>query len=120
MPAEPNIADTDAAGMFHFIKTQTSPDDVLVFAKPRTLALIAERRVAALSPEQSMAQSQAFLRAIHATVLIDAEWSALRLGDEAKNLGAREVFHDGEYHVYRLNSQTESAGSGVGNLASRK
>jgi hypothetical protein len=120
MPAEPNVADTDAARMFHFIETQTSPDDVLVFPKPRTLALIADRRVAALSPEQSMAQSQAFLRTIHATVLIDAEWSAVRLGDEVKLSGAREVFHDGEYRVYRLNSQTESAGSGVGNLASRK
>jgi hypothetical protein len=120
MPAEASVADTDAAGMFHFIKTQTSPDDVLVFAKPRTLALITDRRVAALSPEQSMAQSQAFLRAIHATVLIDAEWSAIRLGNEAKSLGAREVFHDGEYRVYRLKSQRESAGSSVGNLASRK
>ncbi|HEY2819873.1 MAG TPA: hypothetical protein VGJ06_02430 [Candidatus Acidoferrum sp.] len=119
-PAEPNVADTSAAEMFHFIKTQTSPEDVLVFPKPRTLALFTERQVAALSPDQSAAQSLRFLRAIHATVLVDAEWSAIRAGEEIRALGAREVFHDGGYRVYRLNSPAESAASGTGNLASRK
>ena len=108
LPAEPNVSDATAGQLFAFIRVHTSPEDVLVFPKPRTLALLTERRVAALSPEQSVAQSLAFLRGIHATVLIDPEWSAVRLSaDEIKAVGVREVFHTGEYHVYRLNLAAE-------------
>jgi hypothetical protein len=107
MPAEPNVVDAGAAEMFAFAREHTSTEDVLVFPKARTLALFADRRVAALSPEQNEAQSLAFLRAIHATVVIDPEWSAVRLGDEMKTIGAREVFRAGEYHVYRLNLASE-------------
>jgi hypothetical protein len=104
LPAEPNVADASATQLFAFVREHTSPEDVLVFPKPRTLALFTERRVAALSPEQSVAQSLAFLRGIHATFFIDPDWSAVRLtDDESKALGAREVFHTGEYRVYRLN-----------------
>jgi hypothetical protein len=101
-PAEPNVADTAATEMFAFVREHTTPEDVLVFPKPRTLALFTGRRVAALSPEQNDAQSIAFLRAIHATVLIDAEWSAVRVGNEIQAVGAREVFHAGEYRAYRM------------------
>jgi hypothetical protein len=108
MPAEPNVSDATAEQLFAFVREHTSPEDVLVFPKPRTLALLTERRVAALSPEQSGAQSLAFLRGIHATVLIDPEWSAVRLSaDEAKAVGAREVFHAGEYRAYRVNLAAE-------------
>ncbi len=110
MPAEPNVADSDVQAMFAFAREHTSIGDVLVFPKPRTLALFTERRVAALSPEQSEAQSVAFLRSIHATVLVDPEWSAVRAsGDEMKALGAQEVFHKGEYRVYRLNPAGNAA-----------
>jgi hypothetical protein len=108
MPAEPNVADASAAQLFAFVREHTSPEDVLVFPKPRTLALFTGRRVAALSPEQSAAQSLSFLRAIHATVVIDPEWSAVRLSDdEVKAVGAREVFHAGEYRAYSLNLAAE-------------
>jgi hypothetical protein len=104
LPAEPKVADASATQLFAFVREHTSPEDVLIFPKPRTLALFTERRVAALSPEQSVAQSLAFLRGIHATFFIDPDWSAVRLtDDESKALGAREVFHTGEYRVYRLN-----------------
>lgn len=103
LAAEPNVADADAQDVFAFVRTHTSPADVLVFPKPRILALFTERRVAALSPEQSEPQSIAFLRAIHATVVIDPEWSAVRTDNELAALGAREEFHAGGYHVYRLN-----------------
>jgi hypothetical protein len=112
MPAEPNVADAGAAEMFAFVREHTAPEDVIVFPKPRSLALFTGRRVAALSPEQSEAQSVEFLRAIHATVLIDPEWSAVRSGDKAKTTGAREVFQTGEYHVYRLNAETETESTG--------
>ncbi len=46
----------------------------------------------------------AFLRASHATVLIDPEWSAVGVNGELGELRGREIFHDGAYRVYRLNS----------------
>src|ERR1700760_3763775 len=49
MPAEPNVADAAAAETFAFVREHTSPDEVIVFPKPRTLALFTERNVAALS-----------------------------------------------------------------------
>ncbi|MBV8515577.1 MAG: hypothetical protein JO260_09800 [Acidobacteria bacterium] len=103
LPAEPNVADQSATEMFAFVREHTSPDDVVVFPKPRTLALFTERRAAGLSPEQSTEQSLAFLRAMHATVVIDPDWSAVRASGETSALGGKEVFDAGEYHVYRLN-----------------
>jgi hypothetical protein len=35
--------------------------------------------------------------------VIDPEWSAVRANGEVSALGGQEVFHAGEYHVYRLN-----------------
>jgi hypothetical protein len=118
MPAEPNVADASAAEMFAFVREHTSPEDVIVFPKPRSLALFTGRRVAALSPEQSEAQSVEFLRAIHATVLIEPEWSAVRLGNEMKAAGAWEVFQTREYHIYRLNVPADSNASVGKNFAS--
>ena len=103
LPREPNVAEVSAKEMFAFVRAQTSTQDVLVFPKPRILALFTERRVAALSPDQSEQQSLAFLRSIHATVMIDSNWSAVRTPEEMTKLGAREVFQAGGYHVYRLN-----------------
>jgi len=87
MPAEPNLADKGASEMFAFLRTHT-PEDVLVFPKPRTLALFTERRVAARSPEQSKGQSLAFLRAIHATVVFEAEWGAGRTAHTIGTVGS--------------------------------
>ena len=114
VPAEPNVADASAAEMFAFVREHTAPDDVVVFSKPRTLALFTGRNVAALSPDQNETQALAFLRAIHATVVVEAEWSAVMASDEKEAVGAKEVFHDGGYRVYRMNWAAESAGIGVG------
>jgi hypothetical protein len=118
-PAQPNVADEDAGRMMAFVREHTSPEDVLVFPKPRTLALFTDRRVAAISPEQTETQSLAFLQSIHATVVIDPEWSAVRLSPEIRALGAREVFQAGVYRVYRLDAAVESVASDPKNLAGR-
>jgi hypothetical protein len=109
LPAEPNVANADAMKMFDFLRENTAPADVLVFSKPRTLALYTDRTVAALSPEQTEAQSLAFLRAIHATVVIDSDRSAVQAHDEVAGLEPRELFRAGPYHVYRIHSAGESS-----------
>jgi hypothetical protein len=103
LPNEPNVADASAKEMFAFVRAHTSPEDVLVFPKPRTLALFTDRRVAALAPDQSEQQSLAFLRSIHATVMIKSQWSAVSPLEEEATLDEREVFQTGPYRVYRLN-----------------
>jgi hypothetical protein len=96
LPAEPNVADADAAAMFEYVRGHSSPADVLVFSKPRSLALFTGRRVAALSPDQTSAQRSAFLSSI---------------GDMLAANGAAEVFHTGGYRVYRLNFLAGNTGS---------
>ena len=103
LPNEPNVADVTAKELFAYVRTHTSPEDVLVFPKPRTLALFTDRRVAALAPDQSEEQSLAFLRSIHATVMIKSQWSAVSTLEEKTTLDKREVFQAGPYRVYRLN-----------------
>ncbi len=63
------------------VRGHSSPEDVLVFSKPRSLALFTGRRVAALSPDQNQTQQLAFLNSIHATILVDAAWSEIKAGD---------------------------------------
>jgi hypothetical protein len=104
LPAGPNVANADAVKMFEFVRENTGPEDVLVFSKPRTLALFGDRTVAALSPEQTETQSLAFLRAIHATVVIDSDWSAVKAHDEVAALEPQEIFRVGAYRVYRIHS----------------
>jgi len=108
MPAEPNVGDAASARMFDFVRQHTSPEDLVVFPKPRTIALFTERKVTALSPEQSPAKALAFLRAIHATVFVESEWSATKIADETAIRGAQTIFHNDGYRIYRLNLQLAS------------
>lgn len=119
MPAEANVADAGAADMFAFVKAHTSAEDVLIFPKPRTMALFTERKVAALSPGQNKALSLAFLRTIHATVLIDPEWSATSTLGAVRAAGSQEIFRNGEYRVYRLALPAESDGHDIQETANR-
>jgi hypothetical protein len=116
LPAEPNVADADAASMFEYVRGHSSPEDVLVFSKPRSLALFTDRRVAALSPDQTPTQQAAFLNSIHATILVDAAWSEIKTGDSLAADGAKEVFHNGRYSVYRLKIPVGSAGKSTQSL----
>ncbi len=116
LPAEPNVADADAASMFEYVRGHSSPEDVLVFSKPRSLALFTDRRVAALSPGQTPTQQAAFLNSIRATILVDAAWSEIKTGDSLAADGAKEVFHNGRYSVYRLKIPVGSAGKSTQSL----
>ena len=119
LPAEPNVADADAAAMFEFVRGHSSPEDVLVFAKPRTLALFTDRRVAALSPDQTQTQRSVFLNSIHATILVDAAWSEIKAGDGQTAYGAEQVFHAGSYRVYQLKAPAGNGGNSNKDLPAR-
>jgi hypothetical protein len=116
LPAEPNVADADAASMFEYVRGHSTPADVVVFSKPRSLALFTGRRVAALSPDQTQTQQFAFLNSIHATILVDAVWSEIKPGDVLSANSAQEVFHTDRYRVYRVNFPAGSTGKSTKGL----
>jgi hypothetical protein len=102
--------------MFDYLRGHSSPEDVLVFSKPRSLALFTGRRVAALSPDQTQTQQLAFLKSIHATILVDAVWSEVKPGDVLAANSAQEMFHTGRYRVYRVNFPAGTTGKSTKGL----
>src|SRR5271168_2872092 len=49
---EPNVHDAAAQELFSFLQTNTEPSEVLIFPKPRSLALFTNRPVASLAPDE--------------------------------------------------------------------
>jgi hypothetical protein len=101
--AEPDVMDAGAQEIFAFVRTHTSPDDTLVFPKPRSLALFTDRNVAALSPDQPVERSVKFITNIRSNVLIDPDWSPSLLGQKLEANPAKELFRDSGYRIYRVN-----------------
>jgi hypothetical protein len=72
---EPNVNDPAARELFSFLQAHTEPSEVLIFAKPRSLALFTNREVASFAPDESPEDSANFVQSIHATVLVRTDWS---------------------------------------------
>jgi hypothetical protein len=109
---EPNVNDPAARELFSFVRASTQPSEVLIFAKPRSLALFTNREVASLSPDESPEDSANFMKSIHATILVKTDWSPASwqnlLDSEKKSLV--EIFHNSEYQVFR--AEWTSGGGG--------
>ena len=75
-PVRPNVIDRDARNMFKFVSDHTEPSDLIVFAKPRVLALYTRRRCIATAPGANAQQLRQFLHDAKATHLMLAGWSA--------------------------------------------
>jgi hypothetical protein len=56
--------------LFHAVPQHTQPEDVLIFIKPRALALLTDRRCAAYHPVQTDEELWAYLRQIQARFLV--------------------------------------------------
>jgi hypothetical protein len=116
-PAEPNVRDSTAQEMFIFLRANTQPAEVLVFPKPRTLALFTNRRVASLAPNEMPEDSFQFMKSIHAPILVKPKWSPLSWQSLLdSHIGHPvEVFHNSEYQVFRMrmdeDSQAPSSGA---------
>jgi len=104
MSPEPNVDDPAAQELFAFLRAHTRESDLLVFPKPRALALFTNRRTASLDPGGSPEHSFQFLKSVHADVLVEPVWSPPAYQNllASGKVEASEVFHDSQYRVYQL------------------
>jgi hypothetical protein len=102
--AEPNVHDASAQELFSFLRASTQPSEVLIFPKPRCLALFTNRAVASFAPDEAPEDSADFMRSIHATILVNTNWSppAWRSFLEGNKGSLIEIFHNAEYEVFRF------------------
>jgi len=103
-PAEPNVRDATARELFSFLRTHTQPAEVLIFPKPRSLALFTNRRVASLAPAELPEDSYQFMKSVNASILVEARWSppSWRSLLEDRKADALELFHNSDYRVFRI------------------
>lgn len=112
-PPEPNVQDATARELFYFLSTHTNPTEVLVFPKPRTLALFTNRRVASLAPEESPEDSYQFMKAVNADILVTPRWSPPSWESflQSKKAKTVELFHNSDYQVFRVKWNTRASDS---------
>jgi len=103
-PLEPNVLDPSAQEMFRFLRVNTRPEEVLVFPKPRTLALYTNRSVTSLAPNEEPGDAYEFMKAVRAPILVKPNWSPpswQALLDSHLGQPVR-VFQNSEYQVFRM------------------
>jgi len=101
---EPNVQDPMAQELFFSLKAGTAPSEVLIFPKPRSLALFTGRAVASLAPDEAPEDSYEFMKSIHAEILVKPRWSPASwqaLIDSQKGQ-PEEIFHNSEYQAFRV------------------
>jgi hypothetical protein len=102
---EPNVSDPAARELFLFLKTNTLRSEIIIFPKPRSLALFTGRRAASFVPGESPENSANFMKAIHATILVKPEWSPPSWQNFLESYKSQmdEISHNSEYQVFRVN-----------------
>jgi hypothetical protein len=101
---EPNVHGATAQELFSFLQTNTQPSEVLIFVKPRSLALFTNRPVASFAPDESPEDSANFMRSIRSTILVKTDWSppAWQNFVDGNKGSLIEIFHNSEYQVFRF------------------
>jgi hypothetical protein len=101
---EPNVQDATARELFSFLSANTQPGEVLIFSKPRTLALFTNRRVASLAPAELPEDSYRFMKSVNASILVEARWSPPSWHSflDDKRTDTLELFHNSDYRVFRV------------------
>jgi hypothetical protein len=113
-PLEEGIAKQESVELFNFVKASTDPTDVIVFSRPRALALFGERTVTPPSRPADPCAPWLYLRRVRATYVVtgpdsandNARYLARFVRDFAPNL--REVMRNADVAVYRVESAPAS------------
>jgi hypothetical protein len=100
---EPDVMDREAQEMFSFVRNETAQSEVVMFAKPRTLALFTGRDTASLDFDESAQASADFMRTVNATIVVQSMWSppSWRFFLQA-NRDAVQIFDNSKYQVFRI------------------
>ncbi len=109
-PLHEGIAKEESVQLFDFVKTATAPTDVLVFGKPRALALFTGRRVsAAFIPDHPCALWR-YMRQIRASHVIigpddsDPESAYLERLAETFSSSLTPLFKNRDFAAYRIDN----------------
>jgi hypothetical protein len=96
-----DIQDASAQELFSFLRTQTSPSDLLAFSKPRAISLFTGRMATSLGPDETPADSAQFLSRAGVRFLIQVSWNppAYHQLIARENTGMSEVFRNRDFQV---------------------
>jgi hypothetical protein len=102
-----NVNDTSAQELFTFLRSQTQPSDLLLFSKPRSLALFSGRAVGSLGVEEPAGESVRFVRENGVRFVIQSSWTPAAY-DQLLASGQFElVFGNEDFRVYRVGERVE-------------
>jgi hypothetical protein len=102
-----NVSDTSAQELFTFLRSQTQPSDLLLFAKPRSIALFSGRVTASLGADELTSESVRFVRENGVRFVIQSSWTPAAY-DQLLASGQFElVFGNGDFRVYRVGERVE-------------
>jgi hypothetical protein len=112
-PLEANVGDPSCREMAAYVKGHTEPSDVLIFPKPRGLALLTDRYTASLAPDEAPADSYEFMKSVKARFIVSPVWAPSAWSDfiAAYPACVTEVFQNSEYRMYevKLNGDAPAA-----------
>jgi len=114
---EADVTDPTARELFSFLQENTEPSEVIIFSKPRSLALFTNRSVASFAPDELPEASLQFMKNIQARVIVKTNWSPSSWEEflKAEEGRATEVFRNSEYQVFRIRlAENSSAAAGGG------
>jgi 4-amino-4-deoxy-L-arabinose transferase-like glycosyltransferase len=117
-PITHGIEKKESVELFEFIKNKTARDDIIVFTKPRVLALYTGRRA---SYNQSIDDNESFIEFLET---LGASYVAVGILDrpirrelvEKNKARLSKVFSNADFSVYKINQHLESAHIGAGGL----
>jgi hypothetical protein len=103
------VAQKEALDFFNYVKTQTGKNDVLVFRRPRALALFTGRKASTWHQPEDDQALWSYLRQIHANYLVlgpkeidtpDQEYIGNFIARHRDML--QETYSNGDFWVYRI------------------
>jgi 4-amino-4-deoxy-L-arabinose transferase-like glycosyltransferase len=105
-----NVNDASAQELFTFLRSQTQPSDLLLFSKPRSIALFSGRATASLGAEEPTNESVRFLRENDVRFVIEAAWNPASYRRLLFEDGAQfsEVFRNRDFRVFRVRSDASA------------
>lgn len=97
-----NVNDTSAQELFTFLCSQTQPSDLLLFSKPRSIALFSGRVTASLGADELTSESVRFLREKDVRFVIQTPWNPASYSRLLSADGAQftEVFRNRDFQVF--------------------
>jgi hypothetical protein len=102
-----DVQDPEAQQLFSYLRNNTRPGDLLVFQKPRTLALFTNRSTTMLAPGEPAAAAQSFFAAVNAKFLVQNRATSYPIQEFIADgiLAGSPVFDNGVFQVYAITAR---------------